>query len=203
MHSSSRDTPMSLPDNGSITVAQLMDHPGQTYLCRRRQFFGVQSDSEPNHAIFVTCATRLAAMRYNESGCRAALVHLTEGNQDHKLAGRVASDFGPPGRISLVYIFPNPTVAQPLSAQLSKESAFGSPRCGIQSKADEYRIPLSDNVFRSPETPGASEARRVGDFAERRRGMPIVGERAQPSGAAATSSCARKVNRHNGNTRSA
>lgn len=85
---------MSLPDNGSITVAQLMDYPGQTYLCRRRQFFDVQSDSEPNHAISVTCATRLAATRRKESDCREALIHLTGGNQDHTLAGRVASDFG-------------------------------------------------------------------------------------------------------------
>jgi hypothetical protein len=65
---------MSLPDNGSITVAQLMDHPGQTYLCRWRQFFGFQSDSEPNHAIFVTCATRPAAMRHNEWDNPPALV---------------------------------------------------------------------------------------------------------------------------------
>jgi hypothetical protein len=57
---------MSLPDNGSITAAQLMDHPGQTRLCRQRQLFTFQSDSEPNHAIIVTCATDLAAMRRNE-----------------------------------------------------------------------------------------------------------------------------------------
>jgi hypothetical protein len=65
---------MSLPDNGSITVAQLMDHPGQTYLFRWRQFFPVPTESEPNHAIFVTCATRRAAMRHNELDRRRVLV---------------------------------------------------------------------------------------------------------------------------------
>jgi hypothetical protein len=67
LHSSSRDTPMSLPDNGSITVAQLMDRPGHIYLCRWRQFLGVPPDGDSNHAIFVSCATHPAAMRHNES----------------------------------------------------------------------------------------------------------------------------------------
>ena len=89
---------MPLPDNGSITAAQLMDHPGQTYLCRWRQFLAFQSDSEPNHAIIVTCATHLAAMRHNEADNPARPRRPTQGNQDHKLVGRVASDFGPPGR---------------------------------------------------------------------------------------------------------
>jgi hypothetical protein len=91
---------MSLPDNGSITAAQLMDHPGQTYLCRRVSTLAFQSESEPNHAIFVTCATRLAAMRLTNWTARRGPVHSAESNQDHKLAERVASDFGPLGRVS-------------------------------------------------------------------------------------------------------
>jgi hypothetical protein len=90
---------MSLPDNGSITAAQLMDYPGQTYLCRWRQFLAFQSDSEPNHAFIVTCATHLAAVRHNEWDNRPLPRRTTQGNQDHKLAGRVASDFGPSDRV--------------------------------------------------------------------------------------------------------
>ena len=85
---------MSLPDNGSITVAQLMARPGQTYLCRWRQFFVALTDSEPNHSVFVSCDTRLAAMRHNEWDARRTFPIRGGSNQDHKLAGRVASDFG-------------------------------------------------------------------------------------------------------------
>jgi hypothetical protein len=98
--SSSRDTPMSPADNGSITVTQLMDRPGQTYLCRWRQSLSLKRDSESNHAIFVSCATRPAAMRTQRIGLPGGPPHPAKSNQDHKLAERVASDFGPQNRVS-------------------------------------------------------------------------------------------------------
>jgi hypothetical protein len=110
---------MSLPDNGSITAAQLMDYPGQTYLCRWRQFLAFQSDSEPNHAFIVTCATHLAAVRHNEWDNRPLPRRTTQGNQDHKLAGRVASDFGPSDRVAN-QLLSKSTVGQFLSAQTSE-----------------------------------------------------------------------------------
>jgi hypothetical protein len=63
---------MSLPDNGSITAAQLMDTLVKRIFVAGISTLAFQSESEPNHAIFVSCATRLAAMRHTNWTARRA-----------------------------------------------------------------------------------------------------------------------------------
>jgi hypothetical protein len=156
-----------------------------------------QSESEPNHAIFVTCATRLAAMRHTNWTARRGPVHSAESNQDHKLAGRVASDFGLLGRVSQLDIPQICCCAGSFSSGDEGRQRSDRRAAVSSSRVDEYRMTLSNNVFRSYETPGASEARPVGRLAERRRQHARDRTLARRRGAAATSSCARKANRHN------
>jgi hypothetical protein len=100
LHSSSRDTPMSLSDNGSITVVQLMDRPGQHIFVAGVSCLALKRDSESNHPVFVSCVTSPTATRHNESDHPGGPPRLAESNQDHKLAGRVASVFGLQRRVS-------------------------------------------------------------------------------------------------------
>jgi hypothetical protein len=79
---------------------QLMSRAGQTNFVAGVSSLPLKRDSEPNHAIIVTCATHLAAMRHNERDNPPRFRRPPEGNQDHKLLGRVTSDFGPQNRLN-------------------------------------------------------------------------------------------------------
>jgi len=136
-------------------------------------------------------------MRHNEWDRPPRPPHPAESNQDHKLAGRVAT-------ISVHWaagtnrVFPKPAVAQVLSAQMPE----GMPRSDRRAAAHGFRlgeapIPLSDNVFRSRRDAGRLEARPAGRFAERPPPHARGRKRARRRGATATSSCARQVNWHN------
>jgi hypothetical protein len=193
LHSSSRDTPMSLPDNGSITAAQLMDHPGQTCLCAGVSSLAFQSNSEPNHAIIVTCATYLAAMRRNEW-------HPTSGSGQPAIVIKITSYPGVSQVISgcLTALFRQIS----LNRLLHRFFQFRPLKeCCLRTAARRHVVPERIRL----------ECRRTATYLDRmrhrappRRGRSIDwpsvdGQHARDRqrAAAATSSCARKVNRHN------